>query len=150
VNTLDSHPFLLGIPPAKLASLAPCARPTAYEPDTLLFRTGEPADAFYLITAGRVALEIPAPGGPPLMVETVDAGGVVGWSWLVPPYRWQFDARAVTPVSTIRLPADCLRAAMAADLELAAELLRRVTEVIADRLRNTRLQLLDVYGHARR
>ena len=74
----------------------------------LLFREGDPADTFYLVRHGSVALETFVPARGPVMIETLEAGEVVGWSWLFPPYRWHFDARALSPCARQlrrRLPA---------------------------------------------
>jgi hypothetical protein len=49
------------------------------------------------------------PNGGAMTVLTVGAGEVLGWSWLVPPYRWNFDARALEPTRAIALDGKCLR-----------------------------------------
>lgn len=140
------HPFFAGLREEEVQRLAPCELGVSYDPDTLIFETGGQADCCYLVNRGNVALEVVSPAGPPLVVETVDDGGLLGWSWLIPPHRWQFDARAVSHVEATRIGAECLRAAMAHDPSLAAEVTRRLAEVIARRLHHTRLQLLDLYG----
>ena len=76
-----------------LALIAGCAATSALRAGEALFREGEPADTFYLCVTGAVALEVHAPGGPPLVIETLHEGDTVGWSWLFPPYRWHFDGR---------------------------------------------------------
>jgi CRP-like cAMP-binding protein len=95
-----------------------------------------------------VAIEVAAPGSRPITVETVGAGEVVGFSWLFEPYVWQFDARAVEPVTAIALDGVCLRGKCEEDPRLGYELMRRFAAVMTERLQATRLQLLDVYGHA--
>ena len=115
----------------------------------MLLREGEPADRFYLIRRGAVALEVHAPGRGALVIETLHAGDVVGWSWLFAPYRWQLDAprdRAVRADRIRRrLPARQVRGRPRARLPADAPVRRE----LIDRLQATRLQLLDVYGHAR-
>ena len=71
-------------------------------------------------------------------------GEVLGWSWLVPPYRSGF-ATAVTPVSATALDGACLRGKCEADAELGYELLKRVTAVMYHRMQAARLRLLDLY-----
>ena len=78
-----------------VASVAGCAQNVAFDPGDLLLAEGDPADTLYLLRRGRVAIEVHSPGAGPIVIETVGPGAVVGWSWLVPPYRWHFDARAV-------------------------------------------------------
>ena len=82
------------------------------------------------------------------MIETLHAGDPVGWSWLFAPYRWQLDARALEPCELIGFDGACLRGKCEADHELGYQLMRRFAANLVDRLQATRLQLLDVYGHA--
>ena len=107
----------------------------------MLFREGEPADVFYVVRRGRVALELYVPARGPMTVETVEAGEVVGWSWLFPPYRWHFDARAVAPVRAIAVDGACLRGKCEDDPALGYELMQRFSAVLLDRLNATRLRL---------
>lgn len=113
-----------------------------------LFAEGEPAERFFLIRKGSVALELTAPGRGTLVIETLHEGEVVGWSWLFAPYRWQFSARAREPTAVIAFDGACLRGKCEADHELGYELMRRFAALLSERLQATRLQLLDVYGHA--
>ena len=108
-----------------------------------------PADAFFLIREGRLALEIAAPNRGPLVLQTLDAGDVAGFSWLIEPHRWEFDGRAVERVHAIQMDGACLRGKCDSDPRLGYELMRRFAGLATNRLQATRLQLLDVYGHAR-
>jgi CRP/FNR family transcriptional regulator, cyclic AMP receptor protein len=81
-----------------------------------------------------------------VIIQTVGSGDVLGWSWLIPPYRWRFDARTVERTRAIALNGQCLRTKCDDSPRLGYELLKRVTSVFAERLLATRLQLLDVYG----
>lgn len=143
---LLSHPFLDGIDPALGSLLVGCARNHRFAPGTYLFREGEAADLFYLIREGSVALELHVPARPPLVVSTMGAGDLVGASWLVPPYRWNFDARAMTQVRAFSLDAACLRGKSEADHNLGYEMMKRILPVMVGRMQATRQQLLDVYG----
>ncbi len=111
-----------------------------------LFREGEDANHFYLVRRGRVALEVSAPQRKPIVVDTVEEGDILGWSWLVPPYRWRFSARAVDTTIAIALDGTCLRAKCEENHDLGYELLKRFALVMVRRLEHTRLQLLDVYS----
>ena len=93
-----------------------------------------------------VALELTAPGRAPLVLETVGEDGVLGWSWLVPPYKWFCDARAVEPTDVVVLDGACLRGKCDADPALGYALLTRVSQVMHERLQATRVRLLDLYG----
>lgn len=139
-------PVFAGLAPERLELVAGCAGTVRRRAGDELFREGEPADAFYVLRAGAVALETRAPAGPPLVIETLHAGEVVGWSWLVPPYRWHFDGRAIEDVRAIGFDAACLRGKADADPALGYELLQRFAQVMVSRMQAARLRLLDVYG----
>ncbi len=145
---ISESPVFAGLAPAHLQLIAGCARNEHVEAGTLLFREGEAADRFFLVRAGAVALEIVAPAGGALVIETLHDGDVVGWSWLFPPHRWRFEGRATTPTGLIAFDGACLRGKCDADHELGYQLMQRFAASIVERLQATRLQLLDVYGHA--
>ncbi len=145
---IASAPVFAELSAPQLELIAGCGANQHFAAGERLFTEGGPAERFYLIREGSVALEIDAPGRGPLVIETLHAGEVVGWSWLFEPYRWQFDARASAPVATIAFDGSCLRGKCEEDHELGYELMRRFAALLIDRLQATRLQLLDVYGHA--
>jgi CRP-like cAMP-binding protein len=147
-DLLGEHPLFAGLGADMRALLAGCARNVHFPADGCLFRTGEPADSCYLLRSGRVALELVGAGGRRVVVDTVDAGGVVGLSWLVPPYRWYLDARAVEPTSAIALDAACLRAKCDDDPRTGYLLLQRVAHAMYERMQSSRVRMLDVYGAA--
>ena len=143
---LAQHPFFAGMTPPHLQWLAGCASNVRFEAGTYLFREGDASQHFYAIRRGQVALEIMAPGFEPITIETLEAGDVLGWSWLLPPHTKQFDAPAVEDTVALAFDAPCLRAKCEQDAQLGYELLKRFARLIGQRLQATRLQLLDVYG----
>jgi CRP/FNR family cyclic AMP-dependent transcriptional regulator len=143
---LAAHPFFRDLPPAYLKLLVGCATNVRFDADTFLFRAGEEANQFFLLREGAVAMEAVAPGRPPVVVQTLGAGEILGWSWLIPPYHWMFDARTIEPTRAITLDGKCLRGKCEADHDLGYELLKRISHVLWERLQAVRLQLLDAYG----
>jgi CRP/FNR family cyclic AMP-dependent transcriptional regulator len=131
---------------AKLAVFAGAAQDATFDGGDLLFHRGAAADRFYVIDRGSVALETYVPGAGPFVIETIGAGDVLGWSWLFPPYRWHFDARAVDFVAATAFDGRRIREACERDAELGYELMQRFARVIVERLQFTRLRLVDVYG----
>jgi len=113
---------------------------------TFLFREGGAADRCFLIRDGKIALEIAAPGRGAIIVQTLAAGDVAGFSWLLEPHQWQFDGRVVEPVRAFALDGTCLRGKCAEDPRLGFELTQLFARLAIQRLQATRLQLLDVYG----
>ncbi|MGZ4602286.1 MAG: cyclic nucleotide-binding domain-containing protein [Kineosporiaceae bacterium] len=146
VELLAEHPLFSGLDDDLVALAAGCAVEVHAATDEVLFRTGDPADRCYLMRRGRIALEIVGEGGERLVVDTVDDGGVVGLAWLVPPYRWYLDARAVVPTTALAVDATCLRATLDADPRLGYLVLRRLVGALYERMQSARVRLLDVYG----
>jgi len=143
---LAGHAFLAGLPEGTVQLVADHAEPATFPAGVLLFREGGSADVAYLITKGHVAVEIHAPSRGPVVVETLHAGNVVGLSWAAPPFRNQFDARAVDDVEAVGVDAAQLRAALAANPAIGFPFLDRLVAVILERLQATRVRLLDLYG----
>ena len=146
---LPQHPFFAGLDDSVAELLAGCAVNTHFRPGQHLFHEGESADTFYLIRRGRVSLEVRASAGPPVVVDSAHDDDVVGWSWLVPPYRWLFDARATEETSAIAFDGACLRGKCEADPAVGYALLQRVVTVMSTRLHSARIRLLDLYGASR-
>jgi CRP-like cAMP-binding protein len=143
---LAKHPFFKGLAPEHLKLLVGCSTNVIFEADQFLFREGEDANTFYVIRSGRVQVETFSPKHGPITIQTAGEGDVLGWSWLVPPYHWRFDAKATDQVRVIAIDGKCLREKCEDDHNLGYELMRRFALIIAERLEATRLQLLDVYG----
>ena len=143
---LNDHRFFRGMDEAFVARLAKMAYERSFDTGDLLVREGDPADEFLLLFHGKVAMEIVLPGRPRTTIQTLGPGEVVGWSWLIPPYCWRLDARAVKPTRTLGLAAGNLRAVLNEDPANGYRLLLRLLPVIAERLENTQLQLLDLHG----
>jgi CRP-like cAMP-binding protein len=136
-----THPFLRNLDARLLAALAKCAMPTSFKAGELIFREGEMANRFYLIMEGRVQLEAEATDRPGVLADYIGEGDVLGWSWLFPPYIWNFTARAVEPVRAVFLYGTWLREAAEKDHDLGYELTKRIAQVVIQRLQSTRRRL---------
>jgi len=143
---LAEHPFFKGLKSEYLQIVTGCASNVRFNTGTYIFREGEEATQFYLIRQGKVALEIFAAQHGPIIIETIEAGEVLGWSWLFPPYRWHFSGRVFEPTRAIALDGKCLRTKGEADHDLGYELMQRVAQIMLDRLNATRIRLLDIYS----
>ncbi len=143
---LSEHPFFAGLEPEYIKLLVGCASNVAFKPGEFILREGEPAESFYLIRHGKVMIETFVAGKGSIMIRTREAGEILGWSWLVPPYKWHFDARALEVTRAIALDGKCLRGKCDEDYRLGYEIMRRFNAIIAERLEATRLQLMDIYG----
>ena len=141
---IGAHPFFAGVDQRHLHAVAACARNAAFKNGDYLLREGGNADAFFLIRRGAVALGSLWPGRGPQIVETLRSGDFVGASWLVPPFRWAFDARAIGDVGAIAFDAACLQRKCDSDPALGYDLMRRFVPAVISRLRAARLQAMDL------
>lgn len=142
---LSAHPFLHGLSKEQMQRLLGCAKAGRYASGSFILREGGPADTLYLITAGRIFLEVQVPGRGAVRVETLESGDILGLHWMFPPQRWVLDARAVHEVSTVELAAGCVRRQMDDDPVLGYAISMRMLRQLCDRLERVRLQRLDVY-----
>ena len=101
---------------------------------------------FFIIRRGKVMIETFVPEKGPIAIQSRGEGEVTGWSWLVPPYKWHFDARAFELTRAIALDGKCLRTKCEEDHDFGYELMKRFTVIISQRLDATRFQLMDIYG----
>jgi CRP/FNR family transcriptional regulator, cyclic AMP receptor protein len=143
---LGEHPFLRGMTGHHLATLARSCWVAPLRAGHRLFEEGGTAQRFWLLQTGQVALDLHSPSRSGLIVETLGPGDLVGLSWLVPPYQWQFGATAVQDTVTFELNAIAVRAACEEDPVLGYAMLRRVMSAASSRLHATRVRLLDLYG----
>jgi CRP-like cAMP-binding protein len=142
-DLLAAQPFLAGLSDRHLRQLSYMASRTVFPAGSRVFSEGSRADRFWLINRGRVDLDTYVPGRGNVIVESLGAGAVLGWSWLFPPYRWHFGALAVETTFALTLDAFGVRRLCDADHELGYELTRRFMQVVVDRLQATRMRLID-------
>jgi CRP-like cAMP-binding protein len=144
---LADHPFLAGLDSAHLEVVTEClTRRASWRSGETVLRRGDPADEALLLESGTVAIEIRAPGSAPRTIQTLSGGELIGWSWLFEPHLWTFDARAVADSTALALDSAALRSAIGADSDFGLVFVTRVAKAIVNRLKATRLQVLDVYN----
>jgi len=143
---IEEHPFFAGLDNGFITLMVGCASNVRFKKGEYIFKEGDPANTFYLLRAGRVAIEVFAPQRKPIIIATLAEGEILGWSWLLAPYQWKFHAHAVDDIRAIALDGKCLRAKCEENHDLGYEVLKRFTGIMEQRLEATRLQLLDVYA----
>ena len=144
-RVLVDHPFFRGLPIEHVQTLVGCASQARFGAGQFIFHMGDEANRFYLIRHGRVALELSTAERGAIVIETIGENEALGWSWLLPPYRWNLDARAVEQVLAFSFDAACLRGKFEADHDLGYEMYVRFAPVMAQRLQAARVQVLDVH-----
>lgn len=137
-DALAQHPFLAGVSGNHLAVLSEFAMIVSLEGGQTVFRTGAPANRFYLVIEGEIVVESRQPGKEAVVIQQVGPGEVVGWSWLLPPHFWRFDARAVQPTRAIVLYGSRLRNECERDHHFGYELLKRMAQIVVKRLEASR------------
>ena len=145
LQALERHPFVSDFSPQDQARLAALAKEVRFAPDQVIFREGDDYSVFYLLGKGMVALELEVPGHV-LRVQTLYAGDVFDWSALLPHAGKHFQARALDAVTALAFEGDQLLASFKADPQFGLAFMLRLMGVVSERLRNTRLQLVDVYS----
>jgi len=143
---LRQHPFCHDLDEKHVQLMLGCASNMRIDAGQFLFREGDPANEFYLIRSGRVAVEFYAAERGVITLLTLTDGDPLGWSWLLPPYRWNFDARALALTRAIVLDGRCIRNKFEQDYKLGYEIMKKSVGIVEQRLEAARLQLLNLYG----
>jgi CRP/FNR family cyclic AMP-dependent transcriptional regulator len=143
---LGDHPFFAGMTPEHLTTVSGCAANAHFPAGKQIFRQLEPADYFYVIREGQIAIDIESADRGIITIQTLGDGDVLGWSWLFPPYVWHFDARATTPTHAVAMDGRCLRAKCDSDPALGYDLMKRFSALVIARLQATRIQLMDIFA----
>jgi CRP-like cAMP-binding protein len=146
-DEIAMHPFLADLPTGWLQRLAPHGRLILRHPGGRLFAEDQPATTFWLIRSGAVALDFHVPGRGDIVIERLGAGEVVGWSWLLPPFRWASGAVIADECRAVEFDAAGVRAELAEDPDLGRELTARFLGVLADRLQASRRRLVELYAY---
>jgi CRP-like cAMP-binding protein len=143
---LAEQPFFQGLDQGSLDFVAGCGRNVHYSAGDHILTQGEPAHTFYLLRSGSVALSFYVPQRGGVIIDTIDGGDVLGWSWLFEPYKWQFDAEARDDVAAVAFDGVCLRNKCDSDAQLGYLLVQRFAKVMLARLQSVRMRMLDIYG----
>jgi CRP/FNR family transcriptional regulator, cyclic AMP receptor protein len=146
VEYLARHPSFEGLAPNHLRLLASFAGESQVPAGHRLFTRDDDASYFYLVKRGSVSVEVPSIEGDPLKIQTVKDDSLLGWSWIIPPYRWSFDARAETPCVLLAFDGEKLRAACETDAKLGYSLLKCFAMLMAERLNAARVAAMRHYA----
>jgi CRP-like cAMP-binding protein len=144
-DLLHKHPLFKGMPEAFVTAVAGCGKNVMYRAGEYLFHEGDDANDIFMIREGLVSMEMDTAGAGAQTFMTESVGGVIGLSWLIPPYIWTFDARAREDVRAVAFDATCLRTKCDADPVLGYAVMKQFMPVIVERLHDTRVQMLDLY-----
>lgn len=142
---LKSHPLFAGLPQPLIDAALETASVTEVGAQHKVFKQDAPAEHMYIVMDGAVEVEVPALMGPPAVIQHLQAGAPLGWSWLLPPYRWHFDCRAVEASRLLTLDGRALREFCESHPEMGYELMKRTASMMQERLEAARKQVMDAY-----
>jgi CRP/FNR family transcriptional regulator, cyclic AMP receptor protein len=145
LQVIGAHPFVADFKPEHRTRLASMTKEVHFEPNEIIFHEGDDYSVFYLLVEGMVALELEVPGHV-LRVQTLYGGDVFDWSALLLHAGKHFQARALDRVTALAVEGEDLLASFESEPEFGLAFMLRLMGVVSERLRATRLQLLDMYS----
>jgi len=141
---LRQHSFFKDLPEEYFNFILGCTSHVFFKAGEVMLKENTSADKFYLVRSGHVALYIAEPRE--ITIQTIGENDILGWSWLVPPYRYRFSAKALENSRLLALDGKCLREKCEKNADLGYELMKRLVKIFAERLEAARLQLIDIYN----
>jgi len=145
---LNKFSFFRDMDPKHLKFLSQHMTQDAFKPNEYILKESEQATKFYLILKGKVSIEMLSPEGKPFSIQTLTTGDIVGWSWMFPPYQYQFSARALEATDMLVIDGEILKKKSKNDNEFGYEFLKRLVNIFVQRLQATRQHLIALYNAA--
>ncbi len=141
--------LFVGLSGEEQARVAAIAHEARYAKDVVIFQEDTEAEDLYVVLEGRVALRFRLgmhTKSKQVTIDAVQPGEVMGWSALVPPRKLTASAVCLEPVRALTIEGAELRTLLDSDPRLGYAVMNNLAEVIATRLRDTRLQLAQEIG----
>jgi CRP-like cAMP-binding protein/hydrogenase maturation factor len=142
LTMVRAYRVLSELEPIQLQKLLPLAEEVHFKAGQIIFQAGEPSVHLHLLVSGVVALE-EVSGWNAVQVQTLHAGDAMGWSALTGEARTHFQARAITDVSTVAFEGGPMREACERDPVLGYALMKRLLEMVTDRLDALRMKVTE-------
>lgn len=143
---LRQQPFFADLDESVIKELSQCAAPRSLERGDVLFRQGEISDAFYLVTGGEILIEIPAISGPALEIQRLTEGQILGWSWLIPPYKWTFQARAEADTDLLEFDGAAILSHCEDNPAFGYVVLKKFSALMSERLEAARRRMMNEWN----
>lgn len=145
---LSSHEFFSGFNDDILKFLCECSSMHEIKKGQILFRQGENADKFYVLRNGCISIQMPAIMGPNLEIQTLGKDQVLGWSWLIPPFKWSFQAMAEEDSGLLMFDGTAILARCEREPKFGYELLKKFAALMSMRLDAARQKMMDEWNPA--
>ena len=143
---LSAHEFFSEFSDDVLKFLCECSSMREIKKGQILFLQGEHADKFYVVRSGRISLQMPAIMGPTLEIQAVDEDQVLGWSWLISPYKWNFQTKAEDDSELLQFDGAAILARCEQDPKLGFELVKKFAALMSVGLNAARLKMMDEWN----
>lgn len=167
-NLLAGFPFFSDVDPATLDAIASKSQILEFKDEDIIFHVDEPATHFYGLLEGEVDLILVfkdkvlktdieyeeaiqatmVDEEKEIIVDAVRAGQVFGWASIVGPSKRTVNAQCSGNSRVIAMPADDLAAMFEKDHTLGFTIMKRLSNIIASRLRNRTDKLIETWGEA--
>ena len=143
---LSAHEFFSEFSDDVLKFLCECSSMREIKKGQILFRQGEHADKFYVVRSGLISIQMPAIMGPTLEIQTVNENQVLGWSWLIPPYKWNFQTKAEEDSELLQFDGAAILARCEQEPKFGYELLKKFAGLMSVRLNAARQKMMDEWN----
>jgi CRP/FNR family transcriptional regulator, cyclic AMP receptor protein len=143
---LLTHSFFSGLNDGTLDFLCQCSSSHEIKKGLILFQQGANADKFYVIHNGRISIQMPAIMGPNLLIQTLENDHILGWSWMIPPYKWSFQAVAEKDTELLMFNGSALLAHCEQDPKFGYDLLKKFAGLMSTRLDVARQKMMDEWN----
>jgi len=146
MQELQANTLLSGLSQVQAARLVPFASEVQIGAGDVLFQQGQAADVFYVVRSGSIQVGVPAINGPGVEVQTLGPHDVLGWSWLIPPYKWAFEARSLTRSTLLRFDGKAILQECERDPALGYALMKLFAALMSARLQAARLRMMECWA----
>lgn len=167
-NPLSDFAIMAGMPMETLAEMGQRAAVKSFEAGDTLFEEGALATELYALLEGEVTLSLVFQDRvlkadvrheeyvhkrvevieKEMIFETIEPGEVFAWSSLIAPHQLTATARCLTPARVVVLPADALEDIFTRHPQAGGLFMKRLAEVIAQRLRHRTDKLIESWYQA--
>ncbi|MCW9048009.1 MAG: cyclic nucleotide-binding domain-containing protein [Gammaproteobacteria bacterium] len=147
-NYLRSHAAFSNLDPAHIDILVQHAQERSFVVGDLLFRQMDLAEHFFILMDGSIKVQVPAIMGPALVVQTLGAGDILGWSWLIAPYKWTFEAMAELDSRVLVFDGKALLQHCETDYNFGYTLMKMFAGLMSERLHAARIKMMDSWSPA--
>jgi CRP/FNR family transcriptional regulator, cyclic AMP receptor protein len=144
-NTIKSIPWFLELSPENIQRLCAVADVRSFRTNEVIFAEGEQHPYLYVILEGKVCVESYVPGHGSMPIFNAESLDVIGWSSLTPVVRQKTcTARVLEPTRLLAFEADALMELCETYCDLGFVIMCRLANIVASRLLNHRLHLLEL------